>query len=135
MCGDFVFDWDGDGVGEEPTAGVSIVADADGDAGEPGDGGGFEGVLEEECGIEVAMAEGSGGGEFFEEGAFVGDEFVAEGLASVEGGNPRASEDGDASVGMVEAELLQSGERHDGVADPVCGAHQYVSELHSALSE
>jgi hypothetical protein len=35
----------------------------------------------------------------------------------------------------LEAQLLESGQRHDGVADPVCSSNQDVAELHLALSE
>src|SRR5882672_12929991 len=61
--GNFAGLGDRDGFGEQEAAGIAGVSNALGDLGAPGEPGGVEGVLEEECDVEFAVAEI--GGEFF----------------------------------------------------------------------
>src|SRR5258708_32531737 len=61
--GNFAGLGDRDGFGEKEAAGIASVPDALGDLGAPGEPGGVEGVLEEECDVEFAGAEI--GGEVF----------------------------------------------------------------------
>lgn len=53
-----------------------------------------------------------------------GDEFVAEGFAAVEVGDPGHGEDGDVGVREALAQGAQGGQGHDGVTNPVGGADQ-----------
>lgn len=86
----------GDGVGQEQAAAVAGVADAGGDAGGPDDGGGVEGVGQEDGAVEVEFAEFLGqtpfGGEILRAtGEVVGDDVIDE-RTVIEAGDPRAGQ-------------------------------------------
>ena len=119
----------GDAVSEEPAAGISMEADAAGNAREPGGQGRVEGVGEDEGEVEVVLGERAAEAPFFGEvaGAALsapGDEFVAEGFAAVEIGDPGHGEQGDVRLREAFTEGAQGGQGHDGVADPIGGADE-----------
>ena len=119
----------GNGIGEEPAAGVALETDAAGDAGEPGGERGVEGVGQDDSEVEVVVGKRTANAPFFSEiaGAALGvpgDEVVAEGFAAIEVGHPGHGEESNASVGEAFAESAQGGQRHDGVTDPVGGADE-----------
>lgn len=122
---------DGDGVGKQESAPIAVVTDADGDAGEEGDERGFKGILEQDGTIELACAQLPGETPLASPiaraaGRGVGDDFVAEGLAAVEIGNPRQGEDSDVGAGETGTNGAQRRQTHDGVAHPIGGAHDQL---------
>ena len=119
----------GDAVSEEPAAGITLEANAAGNASEPGGQGRVEGVGEDDGEVEAMVSERAAEAPFFGEiaGAALGapgDEFVAEGLATVEVSHPGHGEQGDARLGKAFAQGTKRGQGHDGVADPVGGADE-----------
>ena len=98
---------------------MAPVTDAAGDTGTPYFPGGAEGVGEEEGGIELVGADGGDVGEGGE-----GEKFVGVGGMAPEVVKFFRVENGDVGVRERLPEPSDSGERHDGVADPVGGADE-----------
>jgi hypothetical protein len=120
---------------QKPTSPVARVADTDGNTSEARNGGGFESVLEKNGAIEMAAAQIRGELRFSAQtmptaGRVVRNQLVAERLAAIEARYPRPGGNRDVSVGERHAQGLQSRDRHDRVADPVCRSNQYVSQPH-----
>ena len=106
-----------------------MEANAAGNASEPGGQGRIEGVGEDDGEVEAMVSKRAADAPFFGEiaGATLrapGDEFVAEGLATVEVSHPGHGEQGDARLGEAFAQGTEGGQGHDGVADPVGGADE-----------
>ena len=112
---------------EHQAAAVAGIADAAGNAGQPGHQGGFEGVLKKNGAVKMFAAQSPPLAELGAEGSGgVEDHAVGEGLARVEFRDPGFGQHGDAGVGEARADGVQRGERHDGVADPIGGADEDV---------
>ncbi len=99
----------GDAISEEPAAGVAIEADTAGNAGEPGGESRVKGVGQDHSEVEVVFFEGAPDAPFFGQvvGAALGtpgDEFVAEGFATVEVGDPGHRQECDFGGGIAFAE-------------------------------
>ena len=109
----------GNDFSEEGTAPVAPVTDAAGDAGTPDFPGGSGRVGEEEGGIELVGADGGDVGKGGERKKFVGVGGMAPEVVEF-----FRVENGDVGVGERLPEPSDSGERHDGVADPVGGADE-----------
>ncbi len=116
------------GAGEQDAAAVAGIADALGDAGQPGNQRGVEGVLEQDGAIEALGAEAGGkfaaGAEPFKRR--IGDDGVDGLFAGVEVGQPGAAQHGEVGVGKNFTNGTDGGQGHHGVAQPVCGAHEYL---------
>ncbi len=119
---------------QQRASAIARVSDALWNSGDARDGGGFEGVLEEDCGIEMESAKFACGSPFLGEfGGGVGYDAVAKWLAAVEVRDPGFREDRNFGVRKTLAQGTQCGEGHDGIADPVGGAHQNSVEVHAVL--
>ncbi len=135
MIRDFARFWRPNWVREEQAAAIAGVADAGGDASGPDEGGGFEGVGKEDGAIETLCVQFPGeapftGDVFGAAGEGVGDNVVDQGVV-IETGDPRAGKECDAGIGKTASDLRQRGDAHDGVTDPVGGAHEDTAKLHA----
>jgi hypothetical protein len=122
--GDLAAAGHGHGLGEQQPPAVARVADAIGNAGQPSEQRGVESILQKNRGVEVFGAQFRGQAQLpgqagVAPGVLVGQETVAEILASVEIGDPRARQNDDLRAGTDAPDLAQRGNRDHRVTQPV----------------
>ncbi len=112
------------GPGQENSAAVTGVADAFRNASKPHKDSGFESIRQEHSAIEAARPQFARELPFLNESPpaarrVVRNELVAKGFAAIQTSDPRPRQNGDVSVRMARAQLLEGGNRHHRVAHPV----------------
>ena len=127
MAGNFAGLRDGDRLGEEEPARVAIVADAFGNAGQPHEQSGIEGVLQKNGSVKMFAAEQSGEFAFGSQALLggIGNDAVDGAFASVEIGHPGPGDECDMGVRKDSADGANGRQGHHRVAQPVGGAHAH----------
>ena len=107
---------------QEITGEVAGHADADGDAGQPGNQRGAEGMRQDIGRIQVEVTQGASG--VTEAAGFEGQDAGRGGVHGPERSDAGLDQEREVGPGLFPAERLQRGHGEDGVAQPIDAAHE-----------